>query len=572
VISVAEAHAQLTAPGAPFEMEEAVIRGLRYRVWKSTPKNLRVVFDEMRAHGNKDCVVYEDDRLTFADAVRASSTLAHLLRDRYGVKKGDRVAIAMRNFPEWVVAFWGITTLGAVVVPLNAWWSAEELQYGLEDSGSRVVFADEERAVRLSNVMLRLDLDACIVARARNRLPDGCVAFEELLGSIADYRRLPHDSPPAVELEPEDDATLFYTSGTTGRPKGALGTHRNICINLVSLGFGGARALLRQGQPLPTPDPNAPQRASLLSVPFFHVTGCHSTLLPASRAGSKLVLMYRWDAGEALKLIERERINGIGGVPTMMWQLIQHPDFRNTDLSSVESIGYGGAAAAPELVERLKTEFPQIAGPGQGYGMTETSSIVTSNGGIDYVNKPLSCGPAVPICDIRVVDDRGRDVPHGSVGELWVKGPNIIKEYLNRPEATAEAITDGYMHTGDLVTVDEDSFITIVDRAKDMLIRGGENIYCVEVEAALYTHPDVVEAAVVAVPHKELGEEVGAIVTLRPGAKVDVDGLRLHVREHLAAYKVPKYIELWSQELPKNANGKVLKQELRDVMRRYATG
>ena len=320
--------------------------------------------------------------------IRASSTLAHLLRDRYGVKKGDRVAIAMRNFPEWVVAFWGITTLGAVVVPLNAWWSAEELQYGLEDSGSRVVFADEERAVRLSNVMLRLDLDACIVARARNRLPDGCVAFEELLGSIADYRKLPHDAPPSVELEPEDDATLFYTSGTTGRPKGALGTHRNICINLVSLGFGGARALLRQGQPLPTPDPNAPQRASLLSVPFFHVTGCHSTLLPASRAGSKLVLMYRWDAGEALKLIERERINGIGGVPTMMWQLIQHPDFRSTDLSSVESIGYGGAAAAPELVERLKAEFPQIAGPGQGYGMTETSSIVTSNGGIDYINKP----------------------------------------------------------------------------------------------------------------------------------------------------------------------------------------
>jgi long-chain acyl-CoA synthetase len=572
MISVAEAHAQLTASGAPFEMEEAVIRGLRYRVWKSTPKNLRVVFDEMRAHGDKDYIVYEDDRLTFADAIRASSTLAHLLRDRYGVKKGDRVAIAMRNFPEWVVAFWGITTLGAVVVPLNAWWSAEELQYGLEDSGSRVVFADEERAVRLANVMLRLDLDACVVARAKGHVPVGCVAFEELLSPMTGYGALPQAAPPAVELDAEDDATLFYTSGTTGRPKGALGTHRNICINLVSLGFGGARALLRQGLPLPTPDPNAPQRASLLSVPFFHVTGCHSTLLPASRTGSKLVLMYRWDAGEALRLIERERINGIGGVPTMMWQLIQHPDFASTDLSSVESIGYGGAAAPPELVERLRVEFPQMAGPGQGYGMTETSSIVTSNGGVDYVDKPNSCGPAVPICDIRVVDADGRDVPRGSIGELWVKGPNIIKEYLNRPEATAEAITDGYMHTGDLVTVDDDDFITIVDRAKDMLIRGGENIYCVEVEAALYTHPDVVEAAVVAVPHRELGEEVGAIVTLKPGAAIDVEGLRLHVREHLAAYKVPKYIELWSQELPKNASGKVLKQELREVMRRYATG
>lgn len=570
-VTIAEAHAALTAPGAPFEMEEAVIRGLRYRVWKSTPKNLRVVFDEMRVHGNKDYIVYEDDRLTYADAIRAASTMAHMLRDRYGVEKGDRVAIAMRNFPEWVVAFWAITTLGAVVVPLNAWWSAEELQYGLEDSGSRVVFVDEERAVRLANVMLRLDLDACIVARAKGRVPDGCVAIEDLLGPITTYNSLAHDAPPSVDLDPEDDATLFYTSGTTGRPKGALGTQRNICINLVSLGFGPSRALLRQGQPLPTPDPNAPQRASLLSVPFFHVTGCHSTLLPASRAGSKLVLMYRWDAGEALRLIERERINGIGGVPTMMWQLIQHPDFPNTDLSSVESIGYGGAAAAPELVERLKVEFPQISGPGQGYGMTETSSIVTSNSGIDYVRKPMSCGPAVPICDIRVVDDRGRDVANGSIGELWVKGPNIIKEYLNRPEATAESITDGYMHTGDLVTIDDEGFITIVDRAKDMLIRGGENIYCVEVEAALYTHPDVVEAAVVAVPHKELGEEVGAVVTLKPGAKVDAEALRLHVREHLAAYKVPRYIELWTQELPKNANGKVLKQELRQVMLRYAT-
>ena len=571
MITVAQAHAVLTAPGAPFEMDEAVIRGLRYRVWKNTPANLRVVFEEMRAHGAKDYVVYEDDRLTFADAICAASTLAHLLCDRYGVEKGDRVAIAMRNFPEWVVAFWAIATIGAVVVPLNAWSSAEELQYGLEDSGSRVVFVDQERAVRLSNVMLRLDLDGCIVARATGHVPDGCISFEDLLGPIENYSSLPYDAPPSVELDPEDDATLFYTSGTTGRPKGALGTQRNICTNLVSLGFGGARSLLRQGESLPAPDPNAPQRASLLSVPFFHVTGCHSTLLPASRAGSKLVLMYKWDAGAALRLIERERINGIGGVPTMMWQLIQHPDFALTDLSSVTSIGYGGAAAAPELVDRLKIDFPHIAGPGQGYGMTETSSIVTSNNGIDYLRKPKSCGPAIPICDIRVVSEDGRDVNPGSIGELWVKGPNIIKEYLNRPDATAESITDGYMHTGDLVTVDDEGFITIVDRAKDMLIRGGENIYCVEVEAALYTHPDVVEAAVVAVPHKELGEEVGAVVTLKPGVVLDVEALRLHVREHLAAYKVPKYIEFWTRELPKNANGKVLKQELREVMRRYGS-
>ena len=365
--------------------------------------------------------------------IRASSTLAHLLSDRYGVKKGDRVAIAMRNFPEWVVAFWGITTLGAVVVPLNAWWSAEELQYGLEDSGSRVVFADEERAVRLSNVMLRLDLDACIVARAKKPIAAtdaspsrNCWVRSRTIESCRTTRRPASNSnrkttrhcstPPAPQVGRKVRSERIATSASTScRSASAVRAH--CCVR-------DSRFRHRTRTPL-----NAPV---CLSVPFFHVTGCHSTLLPASRAGSKLVLMYRWDAGEALKLIERERINGIGGVPTMMWQLIQHPDFRSTDLSSVESIGYGGAAAAPELVERLKSEFPQIPGPGQGYGMTETSSIVTSNGGIDYINKPNSCGPAVPICDIRVVDDRGRDVPRGAVGELWVKGPNIIKEYLEQ--------------------------------------------------------------------------------------------------------------------------------------------
>jgi len=553
-------------------MTDAVIRGIRYRVWKNAPRDLRAVFEEMRAHGNKDYVVYQDERLTYADVIRASATLAHVLVDTYGIGKGDRVAIAMRNFPEWVIAFWGAAIVGAVVVPLNAWSLRDELEYGVTDSASRVLFADAERAARLGDGVEKLGLAACVVVRGRGALPPGCVQWESLLGTPNGYRRLPYDVSPAVTLDPDDDATIFYTSGTTGLPKGALGTQRNICTNLVSVGFGGARALLRSGQPLPVPDPNAPQKASLLSVPLFHATGCHSTLLPISRAGAKLVLMYKWDAGEALKLIERERINGIGGVPTMMWQLIQHPDFHRTDVSSIESIGYGGAAAAPELVARLKAEFPQIAGPGQGYGMTETSSITTSNSGVDYLERPESCGPAVPVCEVRVVDEQGRDVPLGSIGELWVKGPNIIRCYWNRPAETAASITDGFMHTGDLVTIDGDGFITIVDRAKDMLIRGGENVYCAEVEAALYTHRDVVEAAVVGIPHKILGEEVGAVVCLKAGSQVTAAQLQQHVRERLAAFKVPVAIEIGTAELPKNANGKVLKKDLRELMRRYATG
>jgi long-chain acyl-CoA synthetase len=367
---------------------------------------------------------------------------------------------------------------------------------------------------------------------------------------------------PEVAIDPEDDATIFYTSGTTGNPKGALGTHRNMCNNIGSALFGRARAALRRGLPLPGIDPNAPQTAALVSVPFFHVTGSHSVLAASTMTGAKLVMMHRWNPERALELIEREKISSFGGVPSMVWQVLESPDFAKRDTSSVLAVGYGGAPAAPELVRRIKEAFP-ASSASNGYGLTETSAITTANVGIDYERKPDSVGLATPVCDVKVVNEQGETLPVGGVGELWIKGPNVVKGYWNKPEATAQSFTDGWLHSGDLARIDDEGFVYILDRAKDMLIRGGENVYCVEVEDVLYSHPDVMDAAVIGIPHRVLGEEVGAVVQLVAGSRVNAEQLQAYARERLAGFKVPVRIELRAEPLPRNANGKILKRDLK---------
>jgi long-chain acyl-CoA synthetase len=552
-LSIEAAIAALTAPGAPFEMEEREIRGLRLRVWKNAPPSLRAVLESTRAHGALTFLVYEEDRLSYAEHYRRAAALAANLAGCFGIRKGDRVAIAMRNFPEWSIAFWAAAAAGAIVVPLNAWMTGPELQYCLADSGARLLIADNERIARIEPHLRELPPLMLLGARAAASLPAGALPLEDFMVGDA--------ALPDVALDPEDDATIFYTSGTTGKPKGALGTHRNICTNLVSLAFARARTLLRRGEPLPAPG-TAPKTATLLSVPFFHATGCHSVLCAAAYGGNKIVLMRRWEPERAMQLIERERINSFGGVPAMAWQVLEHPAFGKYDLSSVESIGYGGAPAAPELVQRIKEKFPQVMA-GNGYGLTETSSVTSQNVAEDYERKPDSAGLVVPVCDTRVVDAEDRDVPVGSVGELWVRGPNVVKGYWNKPEATEQIFGGGWLRTGDLVRFDEEGFLYILDRAKDMLIRGGENVYCVEVEDALYSHPAVMDAAVIGIPHRVLGEEVGAVVQVKPGAHVSEAELREHVARRLAAFKVPVRIELRREPLPRNANGKILKRDLR---------
>ena len=568
--SSSEITAMLTAPGSLFEIEEHDIRGVRTRCWKNAPPSLRAVLEQSRAHADKTFLVYEDERLTFEQHYRSAARLARTMVEDWGVKKGDRVAIAMRNFPEWSVAFWAAAAAGAVVVPLNAWWKGDELEYGLSDSGSTVLVCDEQRAVALAKHIEKLDkLAKIVVARTQKDLPEGLESFAKIVGSPDDPGG---DALPDVDLGPEDDATIFYTSGTTGNPKGALGTQRNICGNVLSLAFVQVRAALRRGETLEqVTSPDRPQSVQLLSVPLFHATGCHSILVANTAFGGRLVMIYKWDPERALELIEREKINSFGGVPAMVMQVLESPSFSERDLSSVVNIGYGGAPAPPDLVRRIKEHFPTVA-PGNGYGLTETSSVTTFNMGVDYQSKPESVGPPVPVCEVMIVDDKGRALPTGEIGEIWIKGPNVVRGYWNKPEATAETFTDGWVHSGDIGRVDEEGFVYIADRAKDMLIRGGENVYCVEVESVLYEHPAVMDAAVVGLPHRVLGEEVGALVTVAPGKQVTAQELREHVAKRLAGFKVPAYVELRNDPLPRNPNGKILKRELREELARIVEG
>ncbi len=581
-MSIAEANEALTAPGQLFEMEARDIRGVPTRTWKNAPPSLRTVLDMSLAHGDAPFLVYEDERTTFAEHYRIACTLAHRLRSTFGIEQGDRVAIIMRNLPEWVMAFWAATLAGAIVVPLNAWWSGEELRYGLEDSGSRIAFVDTERAERIRPFLGGLSaLGAVVIAdehRTERKAPPAVFEpsggappvaewpFPLALGTVDEAA-----SPPDLTIDSEDDATIFYTSGTTGRPKGAVGTHRNMCTNLMSLFFINSRGGMRFGTPALEPVGEKTQAAFLLSVPLFHATGCHSVMVSNVAAGGKLVMMHHFDPERALELIERERIGTFGGVPAMVMQVLDSPNFSKYDTSSIRGVSYGGAPAPPDLVRRIREAWP-IGQPSNGYGLTETSSVTSMNSGGDYVAKPESVGPAVPVCDIAVVpEDFDGDQPDDSLprgpevrGELWIKGPNVVRGYWNRPEETAKTFSRGWLHTGDVARLDEEGFIYIVDRAKDMIIRGGENVYSVQVEAALFEHPAVADCAVVGVPHPTLGEEVGAVVVLRPGAKVTADELGLHVKARLAGFMVPTHIWFRTEPLPRNPQGKVLKRELRD--------
>ncbi len=562
-MSLAQAHAMLTAPGSPFEMTDAVIGGITTRVWKNPPHTFRDTFVTGRGFGDRIFLVYEDERVSFEAFARASLAIAHALMAD-GVRKGDRVAVLMRNLPEWPVAFFGALLAGAIATPLNAWWTGHELEYGLVDSGTKVLIVDAERFERIKEHLPNCPaLERVLVARATEESADRRVRpLEETIGSAADWARLPDRSLPAIEIGAEDDATIFYTSGTTGKPKGAFGTHRNGTCNVHAAIFAGARAFLRRGEPIPAPDPNAPQKSALLSVPFFHVTGCLAILVPTLHTGGKLVTMRRWDAEAGMRLIERERVTAAGGVPTIAWQLLEHPARAKYDLSSLESVAYGGAPGSPELVRRIKETWPKSAA-GIGWGMTETSSTFTGHGSEDYEHRPDSSGPAIPVCDMKVVDPFGKELPPGEVGELMGKGPNVVRGYWNKPEATAQTFVDGWVRTGDLAKIDAEGFLFIVDRAKDMLIRGGENIYCIEVEDALYEHPAVMDAAVVGIPNKILGEEPGAVVTLKPGASASEDEIKAFVAARLAAFKVPVIVKFWHEPLPRNPNGKILKQELK---------
>lgn len=557
--SITEINQLLCQPGTPFEIIEREIRGINTKTWKNAPPSLRAVVEMTKAHGSNDYIIYGGERLTYAEHYKKVAALSQVLVNEFGVKKGDRVALAMRNFPEWPVVFWSVVSIGAIIVPLNAWWTGEELQYGLTDSGASVLFADQERIERLSPYLEQLALKQTVLIRASNQatIPNSVTPWAALPWKSDD-----NSSMPDIAIEADDSATLFYTSGTTGKPKGALGTHHNICANLLSSAFVRARADVRNGR---TPQKASAATGFLLSVPFFHATGCHAMLCGNTLAGNKIVLMDKWNPHKAIQLIEQEKLSTFGGVPAMVWQVLESPEFPNHDLSSVTNIGYGGAPAAPELVKRISELFPQVQ-PSNGYGLTETSALTTSNSAEDYQAKPDSAGAPAPVCELKIVNQQGESLPIGEIGELCIKGPQVVAGYWNKPDASAETFRQGWLHTGDLARMDSEGFVYICDRAKDMLIRGGENVYCVEVEDALYSHPDIMDAAVIGLPHRVLGEEVGAMVQIKPNASVNENILKDHVASKLAAFKVPIRIDFSDEPLPRNANGKILKNVVKEQM------
>ncbi len=557
-MSIAEAHALLTAPGTKFETETVDIRGVPTRVWKNAPPTLRFLIEASRAHGDAVFTIYEDERVSYEATYRAVAALAARLV-AIGVGPGDRVALAMRNLPEWPVAFFAATAIGAIMVPLNAWWTGGELEYGLFDSGSTVLIVDDERHRRLIEHYPALPaLKHILVARAAEPLDGIASRIEDVIGTPHDWAALPDAALPPATIATDDDATIFYTSGTTGAPKGALGTHRNLMTNILSGGYAGARSFLRRGEAPPEPTP----RVGLTVIPLFHVTACSASMMGTIATGSTMIFMRKWDTIRAMEIIEREKVNLTGGVPTIAWQLLEHPDRDKYDLSSLEAIAYGGAPSAPELVKRIYTEFGAL--PGNGWGMTETMATVTSHSSEDYLNRPTSAGPPVAVADLRIMDEAGeRDLPVGEVGELWARGAMIVKGYWNKPEATAATFVDGWVRTGDLARLDDEGFCYVVDRAKDMVIRGGENIYSTEVENVLYAHPAVTDCALIGIPHRTLGEEPAAVVHLCPGCEATEAELQAWVRERLAIFKTPVAIRFVSETLPRNANGKILKKDLK---------
>lgn len=546
-----EANTAVTGPGQIFELIDSEVRGVKMKVFKNAPAHLGQVFAGSRGHGGKTFLVYEDEIITFAQAADRIDALASLLVNTYGVKKGDRVAVAMRNFPEWVMSFAAIISVGAINVSMNSWWTEDEMDFALEDSGATVLICDQQRFDIGAASCVKKNIKVLVV-RAEKPLPAGVDKWEEVLPL--------GDKHPGADISPDDDATILYTSGTTGRPKGAVSTHRAIISSIMAF---SARNTIFQMSGTKLKDVDGPEvpTSFILIVPLFHVTGCVPVMLSCFVAGLKLAIMYKWDPEKALEMIEREQITNFVGVPTQSWDLVNSPAFEKYDTSSLRAVGGGGAPSPTSLVgkvnDKVKNGNPQL-----GYGMTETNAFGPAITGSDYLSHPTSTGRASWPMFVEVRDENLKPVPTGQSGEIWFFGPMLIRGYWNRPDATAETIVDGWLRSGDLGRLDADGYVYVEDRVKDMILRAGENVYGAEVESAIYEHPAVHEAAVFGVPHERLGEEVGVAILVNDGMSLTPEELWAFLDDKIAKFKIPTQVVIMTEPLPRNAAGKFLKREL----------
>lgn len=534
---------KLLIPGTPFEVGDVVVDGVTFKGFKQSPANMRQMLMFVMAHGDLDAIVYEGERYSFGDVLRKSAALARALVLDYGVKKGDRVAIAMRNYPEWIFAFLAITSIGGVAVALNAWWGAEELHFAFKDCGAKLVIADEKRASHIQTFS-KADGIKIIVARPEGEMPAGDVDLATLLeGDDMAF--------PEVDVQPDDDMHMLYTSGSTGFPKGAVHTHRSTVTSLMMwLVMALALKVSRQSED------ESIQIATLVAVPFFHVTGLIPVMLVSLMIGRKLVVMHKWDVDRACQLIEEEKVTGFTGVPTMGYELSVYEGRTKYDMSSLQDIGGGGAARPKEHVRLLEDNLN--VKPGLGYGLTETNAMGCVNTDTDYVGRPTSTGKAItPFVELAIMDpDTLEEMPTGERGEIWFKGLFNARGYWGREEDTATSFPNGWFRSGDVGYVDDEGFLFIVDRLKDIIIRGGENISTIEVESALHGLDGVKNVLVMGLPCVIMGERVGAVIQ-RADPTIDKKSILDAVSAHLAKYKIPEQIWLVDDDFPSIASGKI---------------
>ncbi len=545
----------LFEPGGPYELGAATIRGATLPIFKTAPAALGGIYARATSYADDCFFVYEHERYSFGDALHQAQLVGAGLRAR-GVRQGDRVGIAMRNYPEWVWSFMGVTTVGCVAVALNAWWTGEELKFAIEDSGLTTLFVDRERFEHLAPYLGELDLDLIVVRSEQLSVP-GATQWSNFIASAPEGIAQPSLGP----VQPDDPAVIIYTSGSTSHPKGAVSSHRAIIHALYGWDAAAAVSRTLRGSSL------APSgtKAMLLTVPLFHVTGLNVQLLNSYRARRKLVGMYKWDAEKALSLIEAERITHFNGVPTMTYELMRSENFHKYDLSSLSTVGGGGAPMTRAHSKSISERSAGKMSPGAGYGMTETNGLGASIGGADLLARPDSCGRAVrPLVSISITDEAGHELGAGETGEIRIRGAMNFSGYWNRPEATAATLVDGWVVTGDVGRLDADGFLYITDRLKDMVIRGGENIGCQEVEATLLEHDEVEECVVFGVPHERLGETLAAAVKLSEHSRLLGSDLRNFVSDRLARFKVPEYIWVQHEALPRIASGKLFKRSIRE--------
>jgi long-chain acyl-CoA synthetase len=548
-----EAVAQLTGPGGFFEVVTDTVGGRPMRNWKNREKSLREKIANCGLRGDLPCMVQGTRRISYGEFAQLCFGAAGRLGGAHDLKKGDRVAVLAFNSPDWLVTLFGAVCAGGVGVGLNGWWATEEIEYGLTDSGSRFLVVDERLWPRVAPLAGKIDSLEKIFYIGENA-PPGTIPIADLL--------VPSSTVPTVPIDEDDPFVILYTSGTTGRSKGCITTHRGTIAQVIGVIFASAVGALTGGG-TPTGGQTG-QLASLLTSPLFHVGGLHSGVCTALTAGGKLVFSSgRFDAEQVMKLIQDEKITAWGAIPTMLHRVVHHPKVRDYDLSSLRAISFGGAPTPPETIDKAREVLPIEPSFTNAYGLTETHGVATVNGGKDLLGRKTSIGRPVPVLELEVVDEQGKIVPDGERGEIRFRGATVTPGYWNRPDATASTVKDGWLYTGDIGYRDAEGFFYVVDRAKDMIIRGGENVYCVEIENTLADHPEIDEAAIVGVPCPELGERVKAVVRRVPGSALGADAVRAHVAGRIAAFKVPEFVEFIDQPLPRNPAGKILKNLLR---------